>query len=380
MQAAKNEASSRAAQLVLVGGGHAHVEVLRSFAETPEPGLEIAVVCDRERAIYSGMVPGFVAGQYAARELEIDVRELAARARARWIGQAALTVDARERRIAIADGSTVAYDLASLDIGSSVAGLDTPGAREHALSTRPIGDFVARIADERELASNAPAPHVVVVGGGAAGVELAFCARARWRSAASRALRITIVEAGPALLAGASRALRRCVERAVDEAGIAVRTGRRVVGVSEGGVELDSDELLAADRVLWATGAAAHPLARKSQLPDGAVDERGYAHIGPTLEVAGCSGLFAVGDCASLLDVAKAGVYAVRQGPVLAHNLRASQRGETLRRYAPQADFLRLLNLGDGTAIAAKWGFALRHRLAMRLKDRIDRGFMQRYA
>ncbi|MCA9511631.1 MAG: FAD-dependent oxidoreductase, partial [Myxococcales bacterium] len=133
------------------------------------------------------------------------------------------------------------------------------------------------------------------------------------------------------------------------------------------------------DLVVWATGAAAHPFVAESALPAAALDERGFARIGATLEVAGCDGLFAVGDCASLPGTAKAGVYAVRQGPVLADNLRAAHRGEPLARYAPQRDFLRLLNLGDGTAIAAKWGLAARGALAMRLKDRIDRGFMRRY-
>lgn len=365
--------------LVLVGGGHAHVEVLRRLAESREPGLAIVVVCDRARALYSGMVPGFVAGQYAAGELEIDVPALAARAGARWIGTAAVGIDAARRRVALADGSEVAYDLASLDVGSTVAGLATPGVREHALSTRPIAEFVARIPEVVARCERGRSPHVVVVGGGAAGVELAFCTRARIARETGGRARVTIVEGGPELLPGATRALRGCAMRAAARAAIAVRTGRRVVEVAAGGVELDSDEALAADLVVWATGAAAHPFVAESALPAAALDERGFARVGATLEVAGCDGLFAVGDCASLPGTAKAGVYAVRQGPVLADNLRAAHRGEPLARYAPQRDFLRLLNLGDGTAIAAKWGLAAHGALAMRLKDRIDRGFMRRY-
>src|SRR5215470_5956227 len=132
-------------ELVLVGGGHAHVQVIRRFAMQPLPGVRLSVVLDRPEAVYSGMVPGFVAGDYAARELAIDVVPLARRAGARVVLAAATGVDPRKRRIALAGRPPLDYDVASVDVGSRVRGLELPGVREHALATRPIHDFVERL-------------------------------------------------------------------------------------------------------------------------------------------------------------------------------------------------------------------------------------------
>src|SRR5262245_32295590 len=131
--------------LVLVGGGHAHVQVLRRFAMDPPPGARVTVVVDTPVAVYSGMVPGLAAGQYRRHELEIDVVPLARRAGARVIVARMLGIDAGARRLTLEGRAPIAYDLASLDIGSTVAGLDLPGVRAHAVPTRPIGLFVERL-------------------------------------------------------------------------------------------------------------------------------------------------------------------------------------------------------------------------------------------
>ena len=151
---------------------------------------------------------------------------------------------------------------------------------------------------------------------------------------------------------------------------------RAVSEVREEAIRLASGEEVPSAGSVWATGAAAHPLAAASDLP---VDERGFVRIERTLLVAGYEDLFAVGDCASLPGMEKAGVYAVRSGPLLDQNIRARMDGGTLREYQPQADFLSLLNLGDGTAIGSKWRLAFEGRWVMRLKDRIDRAFVARY-
>ena len=362
-------------RLVLVGGGHAHVEVLRQLAHDPIAGLATCVIADRRHAIYSGMVPGFAAGQYTASEIEVDVAALAAQAGAEWIEARACEIDAEHQRISLVGHSAVDYDIGSLDVGSTVAGLDTPGVRAHALASRPIAELVERVNRLRR----APEPNLglVVVGGGAAGVELAFCLRERLRAADGSAPRTRLIEAGPHILAGASAALRRTVERAAQRAGIELRCNARVAAVDAGGVDLVDGARVAGAAVVWVTGAAPHPFVQQSRLP---LDDTGFVRVEPTLAVSERPNLFAVGDCASVPGAAKAGVYAVRQGPVLAANLRALHTKGPLETYTPQRDFLRLLNLGDGSAIAAKWGLALRGDFALRWKDRIDRRWMARYA
>jgi len=363
--------------VALVGGGHAHVELLRRFALDPLPGARLVVVLDRPVAVYSGMVPGFVAGDYAQHALEIDVAALARRAGASVIPAAALDLDPVRRRIALAGRPPLDYDLASLDVGSSVRDQGAPGVAAHALATRPIGRFVAEV--DARLAALPVGARILVVGGGAAGCELAFCLEARLRRA-GRPAAITLATREPAIGAGASTALRRRLEREARARGVALRLATRIVAVGADAARTDGGERIEADLCVWATGAApgdfprgGGPLAR---------DADGFLNVHDTLQAVGFDDLFAAGDCARQVGaewVPRAGVHAVRQGPLLARNLRARLEGRPLARHRPQRDFLTLIHLGDGRAIAAKWGMALCGRGARRLKDRIDRRFVARY-
>ena len=376
-------------ELVLVGAGHSHVQVLRSFAMEPPSGARVTLVVDTPLAVYSGMVPGFVAGQYRAEDLEIDAVPLARRAGARVILAPCTGIDPVARRIELEGRPGVPYDLASIDVGSTVAGLELPGVAARAIPTRPIGRFVGRVAEVEAAARSAArgqAPfRVVVVGGGAGGVELAATVRARLGGAASEGggrLDIVLVDAGSRLLPGYSERLARRAERALVHRGVQVLAGRTVVAAEDSAVLLDDGSRLPCDALLWVTGASGFPLFQRSGL---STDSRGFVLTRPTLQVIGHDELFAAGDCATLADypaTRKAGVYAVRQGPVLTRNLRtilANGLGATLERYRPQADFLTLLNLGDGSAVGGKWGFSFEGRWVMRLKDWIDRRFMHRF-
>ncbi|MGH9465447.1 MAG: selenide, water dikinase SelD, partial [Thermoanaerobaculia bacterium] len=361
-------------EVVLVGGGHAHVQVLEAFAARPLAGARVTVVVDTPVAVYSGMVPGFVAGQYRAEELEIDVLPLARRAGARLVVARCIGVDAGSRRLVLDGRSSLPYDVASFDVGSIVAGLERPGVREHALPTRPIGLLVRGV--EQRLTNAGAAPRVVVVGGGAGGVELAFTLEARLRGAEAR---LTLVQHSAEVLPGVPRALRWKVLAAAARRRIEVLTEREVVRLEPSALILADGEQLPCDLAVWVVGAAAQRLFADSGLP---TTERGFVRVRPTLQIEGHDELFAVGDCASLIDhprTPKAGVYAVRQGPFLTQNLRAFLAGEALRSYVPQGDFLLLLNLGDGTAVGSKWGRSFGGPWVMRWKDRIDRRFMRRF-
>lgn len=369
-------------RLALVGGGHTHVQVLRSFGTRPVDDAELTVVIPSPLAIYSGMVPGFVADRYAAEELAIDVEALARRARARVVMTSALAIDTNRHRIMVEGREAVPYDLASVNIGSTVAGLGTPGAREHAIPSRPISGLVVeidRLVDRARDSARQRGFRVVVVGGGAGGVELAFCVEHRLRREGCTSLDVLLVNDGSRLLAGYPPSLAERVEEHSRMRAVTIRNGRRVVAVEPDVVRFADGASTAQDAVIWVTGAASHPLFRDSGLP---VDDRGFALTRPTLQVEGHEELFAVGDCATLRehpDTPKAGVYAVRQGPILSHNLRALLAGHPLQTYIPQRDFLTLLNLGDGTAVGTKWGLSFEGRWVMELKDRIDRRFMARF-
>lgn len=362
--------------VVLVGAGHAHVEVLERWAARP-PGARVTVVTDTSEAIYSGMVPGFVAGDYRNDEVSIPVEPLARRAGAEVVLGCATSIDPVRRTLGIDGTGLVDWDIASLDVGSTVAGSELPGVAEHALATRPVAALVRRLEERLHDWERGRRCRIVVVGAGAAGVELAFTLEARAADAGVDAE--VILACGHAgLLPGYAPRVQRAVSREAAARGIAIAATADAAGVDETGVRLDSGHL-GADIVVWATGAAPTRLVAESALPRGA---KRFVRVLPTLQVFGHKGLFAAGDCAAIDGfewVPKAGVHAVREGPVLEANLRAAVEGRALRRYEPQRDFLTLMNLGHRRALATKWGLCFTGRLAWHLKDRIDRGFVNRF-
>jgi selenide, water dikinase len=365
--------------VVLVGGGHAHIQVLRRWAMAPVPGARLTLVVDRPIAVYSGMVPGFVAGQYTRDDLEIDLRPLALRAGARCVVAAATGVDVGGRRVLLDGRPPIAYDTVSFDVGSTIAGLETPGAREYAIPTRPIGAFVRRVDEVLAAARSRDTFRVTVVGAGAGGVEVAFALTARLGGPRGQRVAVTLLEAGPRVLPGYAPSTARRVETAAAARGIVTRCDATVARVEAAALSLASGERIAADAVVWVAGAVALPIFAGSGLE---TDARGFVRIRPTLQCLGTDDVFAVGDCAAWTagpPLAKAGVYAVRQGPILAHNLMARAGRGRLRLYRPQRDFLSLLNLGDGHAIGTKWGVSAEGRAVFALKDRIDRRFVRRF-
>lgn len=361
-------------EVVLVGAGHAHVQVLRKQLMRPLPGAHVTVVVDRPVAVYSGMVPGVVSGQYDRSDVEIDARPLARRAGARFIVAAVTDIDPGSRTIHLQGRPPLRYDVASVNVGSTVAGLDTPGVRAHAVATRPISGLL----DQLDARTGRPIAHVVVVGAGAGGVELAFCALARLK-ARGHSPTVTLISSTDRPLSSRPAPVGDAIRRAAAARGISLRMSTRVVEVCDDKVVLQGGEALPSDLTFWVAGAAPHPWVKASRLP---TDDRGYIQVGDDLKVAGAEGLFAVGDCAVLQSwpqIPKAGVYAVRQGPVLVDNLRRTLKQAPTVAYRAQRDFLTLLNLGDGEAIGARWGQALTGRSMWWLKDRIDRQFMDKF-
>ena len=365
-------------EVVLVGGGHSHVQILRMAAMEPLPGAHLTVVVDRSVAIYSGMAPGFVAGQYDAHALTIDVRPLARRAGARFMEAACTGIDTANKRVLLEGRPPLAYDLCSLNVGSTVAHTDLPGVSDFALPTRPIGRFVQTVDEVLARSKDAGSLDVVVVGGGAGGVELAFCLEARLRKEGITP-RVALVDAADRLFSARSERFSRRLAAAAARRGITVHHSRRVAECRAGDVLLDDGSTLPSGLTVWVTGARAPALLASSGLP---VEERGFVLVADDLRVQGHEDLFAVGDCAVLRSwpqIPKAGVYAVRQGPPLRKNLHHALRGEPLEAYRPQRDFLTLLNLGDGTAVGDRNGLVFEGAWVFKLKDWIDQRFMEKF-
>jgi selenide,water dikinase len=362
-----------------VGGGHAHVHLLSALAARPLPGVEVTLVSPSPHHHYSGMVPGFLQGVYAEAELTLDLGWLARRAGARLVEAMAEAIDVAGRAVE-ASGARLPFDVLSLDVGADPAGLDVPGVREHAVTIRPMRQAVALRArvDALGAAARGGPVRVVVVGAGAGGVEVTLAVHRRIRAGGARPA-VALVEAAPQVLPDYAAPVRRRAAGILARRGISVTTSRAVDQVERDSVRLADGARLLSDLVVWLAGAAGPRLLARTGLP---LDARGFLLVGPTLRSTDGSPVWAAGDCATLSDhpeTPKAGVYAVRQGPVLARNLRAALGDGTSRAYVPQKTFLSLLNTADGKALLRWHGVVSHSRFAWWLKDRIDRGFVRRY-
>jgi selenide, water dikinase len=359
--------------LVLVGGGHSHVEVLRRFTMHTSPGTRITLVSEHATSAYSGMLPGHVAGHYEAEEIHIDLRRLANVAGARFIRARVSDLDPDGQTLKFEDRPPLAYDLLSLNIGGVPNTGPVPGAATHVLPVKPIDGFLERWS---EAISADRALNIGVVGGGAAGVEIALALR--HRLGVNTRHRLNLFEAGPAILPELNPGARRKIARALGRAGVGINTGRAVRSVHAGGLELEDGTRISLDITVWATGASAPRWLARTGLTRA---KNGFLLVDRHLRSTSHPTIFAAGDVAMIdgVDLPKSGVYAVRQGPVLAENLRRTLSGQPTRRYFPQRRFLNLIATGPKHAVASRGVFFASGDWAWRWKDRIDRRFMDRY-
>lgn len=365
-------------RLLLLGGGHAHVKVLADLAARPLAGWSVHLVSPYRRQIYSGMLPGWVAGHYPIESCAIALDALAANAGVRFRETAGLGVDTAGQAIACADGSRLHFDVLSIDTGPLPAIDALPGCLEHALPIRPIEAFVAAWPHlVARMLSGGRRCDLVILGAGAAGVELAFAARHRAMTDGWSHVGITLVGSGALPLDGSPARARRQVARLLAQRGVAWLGERRAIGVAPGQIHFEQGPPQGFDACLVVTGAAAPAWPRAGGL---ATDERGFIRVGPTLQSVSHPQIFAAGDVAAYAEVRpKSGVFAVKAGPVLADNLRAVCEGRAPKSWKPQQRALYLISTGNRHALAV-WGpWSIGGGWVWRWKDRIDRGFMRRF-
>ena len=354
--------------IVLLGAGHAHVEVLRRFALRPERGVRLTLVAREPHTPYSGMLPGLLRGDYEFDTAHIDLAPLAAAAGARLILAEADGINLAARTVSLAGRPPIPFDLLSLDVGGvpqMPAGAGIP--------VKPIGRFLDRLATlECDLAEGA---RIAVIGGGAGGTELALALARRLRGR----VRIALIAADAEPLTEAPQRARAIVKDALAEAGVELLCGVRAEALSGSRLTLSDGSLLDAAAALWATGVVGPGFLAASGL---ACDDAGCVRVGRDLRSISHPFVFATGDCASLIGAPrpKAGVWAVRAGIPLAANLRRTVRGRATRQWRPQAQALVILGLGNGQALAWRNGIAVSGRLVWRWKDWIDRRWMRMYA
>ena len=357
--------------LVLIGGGHTHALVLRKWGMNPLPGVRVTVINPGPTAPYSGMLPGFVAGHYAREDLDIDLVRLARFAGARLILGPATGLDPERRVVQVPGRPEIGFDVASVNVGITSDMPDLPGFAEHAVPAKPLGPFAARWA--AYLNGSGPAS-VAVIGGGVAGVELVM-AMAHALRARNRKAQVTLIDRDQALSAVGPKAAAT-LRRTMHGLGIDCIEQTQILRVGPDHLELADGRHIAADFVTGAAGARPYDWIAQTGL---ALHE-GFIRVNSHLQSSDPS-VFAAGDCAHLSEDPrpKAGVFAVREAPVLFDNLRAALGDGRMRRYRPQKDYLKLISLGEKSALAERLGTSFSGPLMWRWKDRIDQKFMDRF-
>ena len=399
-------------RIVLVGGGHAHVQVIKALNKASRPdNIHVTLIDMQDSASYSGMVPGCVAGLYKPEQTQIQLRPLAKWAGIEFVsGQKVIDIDPTNRKVYIEpcrnkqetqdieSVQTIDFDVVSLDIGSTSRGIPADEGeswKQHVISTRPVWELVQKIEEAEKSfdpcnsASNQI--NVKVVGAGAAGIELALAIRARWDKYCPN-FRITILDGGNKLFPNENESCRQALEQILSDKKINVSHNTSVQNVRQNELDVITNDhnngklstTFSFSHCLWAAGAAPHTLASKALKIRGiSVSDHGWIRVSPTMQTLSHDSIFAAGDCVTIEGLKdhrasppKAGVYAVRAGPILIQNLISYLEDKELTNYEPQDDFLKLIMCGDGTALGFRFGLALRGPWVWKMKDDIDQHFM----
>ena len=369
-------------RLVLVGAGHAHMEVIRRLILTSRPAsgswADLTVVSQFDKHHYSGMVPGYLRGSYREEEISFDLPPLVAAAAGKFVCRRAVGIDPARRIVLLEGDGEIEYDIVSFNVGSRTIAGDTVG--RHASLVKPMSRAVELHRRILELAhrDGSKTRHAAVVGGGSAGVEIA-CAMAALLDDAGGERAVKILEGSDVILQGYSERFRARAESILRDQKIEVRTGRRVVKVHPDAVELEDGHRVASDLTVWLTGPAGPGIFEGSKLE---IDSRGFLLVDDSLRSLSDPNVMGVGDCVTLANypaTPKAGVYAVREAPILWESLLSAMGQGSRPRYQPQGGFLSILNTADGKALLRYKSYITHSLPAWWLKDWIDRRFVAKY-
>lgn len=371
--------------LVLIGGGHSHAIALRMFGMNPLPGVRITLITEASDTPYSGMLPGHVAGFYSREECHIDLRRLAQFAQAQLYIDQAIGLDLDNKQVICAHRPPVAFDIISLDIGSTPATISVPGATEYAIAAKPISQLLAQWDQFVEnIKQNPQQPiRIGVVGGGAGGVELTLSLQShlqRILAQHSSHLEIHLFHRDTELMPSYNKWVRRCLQHILQQRKVQLHLQETVSEVQLHKVICESGLKVECDRIFWVTQASAPKWLRESGL---ATDAAGFVQVNDNLQSISHPDVFAAGDVATMIHHPrpKAGVFAVRQGKPLFENLQRRLLEKPLKPYKPQKQYLSLIGTGNGKAIAARGSFGFGpSQLLWRWKDWIDRRFMERFS
>lgn len=362
-------------QLVLAGAGHAHLTTLKELDRFVRRGYGVTVVSSRNRHYYSGMGPGMLSGIYGPEEIRIDVKGMTQNQGGRFIEETVTGIDPQSRRLYLAGGESLFYDVVSFNIGSGIPFPLPAASRSVAFPVKPIENLLEARGQILETLK-VKTPTIGIVGGGAAGIEIAGNVERLVRQQNGQA-RIRLYS-GVRMAPDFDGRVRRHALASLEKRQVSVRENIRVESVEGRGLRFADGTGAGADVVFLAAGVEPPEMFQKSGLP---VGEKGGLLVNEYLQSTAHPEIFGGGDCIAFgpRPLPRIGVHAVRQNPVLMNNLLAALEGRPLQRFDPQQKYMLILNMGDGTGILFRDRLVFRGRLAWWLKDRIDRRFIRRF-
>ena len=377
----KNIIKSPRQNLVLIGGGHAHSIALNLWRGQHLPQVKITLISDVAQTPYSGMLPGYVAGFYSYEETHINLAHLCRLVGAELLIDRAINLDLDQNQVICQNHAPISFDYLSIDIGSTPNTVTVPGAADYAIPAKPVPQFLQAWENLLKTVKNRPqsSMKLVIVGGGAGGVELALNMQARLIKEMGKnylnQLQIHLVHRANNLLSGHNNWVSKQLQKILVKKGITLHLQTQVIEVQSHKVFCDNSEHIAYDYLFWVTQASAPQWIKQSQL---ATDSRGFILVQDTLCSVSHPQVFAAGDIATMRDYMrpKAGVFAVRQGQPLFSNWQRILTKQPLISYVPQKRYLALIGTGDKKAIASWGSWGWQSSWFWILKDYIDRKFM----
>jgi NADH dehydrogenase FAD-containing subunit len=363
-------------RLVLVGGGHVHLLSLKNADRFVNEGVEVILIGPDRFHYYSGMGPGMVSRIYRPEQVRFDVQRMVESRGGVFVKDKVVSIDARKKTLALQAGETISYDLVSFNIGSYVPMDRIPGAAGAAIPVKPIENLeMAREAIRRRFQNGVP--QILIIGAGPAGVELAGNIWRFVRDEGGHA-EIVLANSRDRVLVGFPSKVSVLVQQSFSQRGIRVLSNFRVASIEPGLARSESGDLVSFDEAILTTGI----MPQKTFVDSGLeTAEDGALLVNDSLQSVSSPDIFGGGDCIAIkgnrLD--RVGVYAVREAPILFHNLLARLRGEPLKAFKPQKRYLLIFNLGDGSGLLVRGTWVWKGRWAFALKNHLDMSFVSKF-
>ena len=366
--------------IVLLGGGHSHIEVIRLLAVNPLANVDVTLISEDQHTPYSGMLPGLIAGHYSFHDCHIDLAALCQWAQVQFIKTQATAIDDNTKVVSCSNGAAIFYDVLSINTGSQPKLNDIVGASfGHAV--KPIKSFITQWESwlTAQQSNTDSTPNVAVVGGGAASIEVILAISHRLKSL-NIGVKLSLICAAESLLPSHNRKVQTLITKQLAAANIAVSYNSAVTAATAAGITIDNNKELLSDFTVWAVNAQAKPWLANTEL---SCNEDGFIDVDSNLRSTSHRNVFASGDTINFVSqrLPKAGVYAVKQGPILSNNIRAMINPARTKRliYKPQQQFLSLLTTGEKHAILSRGALCLSGNWVWRWKNKIDSDFVNRF-